>query len=260
MHTCAARFAWWAVRVVGWPGRRLGGTDDRGQPHQGSEVLAGRRLPDEPGELVELARSNDAPREIVEALQSLRKDSFDGPNAVTAAMKDAGVSDSGRARPQGAAGPSETEGGDAISLLVRDHRAVEELFEDFEQLGADQTSQRRRVVDTIIEELSVHAAIEEQELYPFLRQEAPGGGEMADEGLEEHEEAKQLLSSLRQMSADDAGFDSTVAQLITDVRHHVEEEENQFFPQLREVTGADQLVELGRRLQQARSTAPTTPQ
>jgi hemerythrin superfamily protein len=229
-------------------------------PIRAQKFLRGADYPMSREALVELARSNDAPREILEALQSLRKDSFDGPDVVTAAMKDAGVSDSGRARPQGAAGPSETEGNDAISLLIRDHRAVEELFEDFEQLGADQTSQRRRVVDTIIEELSVHATIEEQELYPFLRQEAPGGGEMADEGLEEHEEAKQLLSSLQQMSADDPGFDSTVAQLITDVRHHVEEEENQFFPQLREVTSADQLVELGRRLQEARSTAPTTPQ
>lgn len=229
-------------------------------PIRAQMFLKGADYPMSREEAVELARSNGATQEILEALQSLRKDSFDGPNAVTAAMKDAGVSDSGRARPLGAAGPSETEGNDAISLLIRDHRAVEGLFGDFEQLGASQMSDKRRTVDTIIEELSVHAAIEEQELYPFLRQEAPGGGEMADEGIEEHGEAKQLLSSLQQMSADDPEFDSTVAQLIADVRHHVEEEESQFFPRLREVTNTDQLVELGRRLQEARSTAPTTPQ
>ncbi|MDP8976982.1 MAG: hemerythrin domain-containing protein [Actinomycetota bacterium] len=228
-------------------------------PIRAQKFLKGADYPMSREELVELARNNDAPQEILEALRSLRKESFDGPNAVTAAMKDAGVSDSGRARPQGAAGPSETEGQDAISLLIGDHRTVEELFEGFEQLGAGQTGEKRRTVDTIIEELSVHAAIEEQELYPFLRQAAPEGSEMADEGLEEHQEAKQLLSSLQQMSADAPEFDSTVAQLIADVRHHVAEEENEFLPRLREATSAYQLVELGRRLQEARSTAPTTP-
>ncbi len=63
---------------------------------------------------------------------------------------------------------------DAITLLKNDHKTVERLFKQFEKAekaGDDET--KASVVGSIIEELSVHAAIEEQEFYPAVREAVP---------------------------------------------------------------------------------------
>src|SRR5688500_5277490 len=118
---------------------------------------------------------------------------------------------------------------DAIKLLTDDHRTVEGLFQRYEQPGAD-TETRRAVVDEIIRELSIHAVLEEQLLYPRLRDAVPGGEPMAEEALQEHQEAKEELARLDKTAADDPRFDGLVRSLISDVRHHVEEEETELFP------------------------------
>ena len=58
---------------------------------------------------------------------------------------------------------------DAIALLKADHRTVEKLFKEFEKLGDNATTQKKKVVAQIVRELSVHAAIEEQLFYHMLR-------------------------------------------------------------------------------------------
>lgn len=148
---------------------------------------------------------------------------------------------------------------DAIELLVQDHRKVGALFNEYEELTGDAPDRKRRIVDDLIHELSVHAAIEEELLYPFIRDEVPGGDKLADEGLHEHQQVKELLVDLEGLEPHDARFDQKVASLIKDVRHHVEEEENQLFPRLRETVGDEQIVELGLRLETAKKTAPTRP-
>lgn len=148
---------------------------------------------------------------------------------------------------------------DAIELLTTDHNEVEGLFSQYEQLGASDTNRRRELVDQMIRELSKHAAVEEQFLYPFIRDEVSGGAELADEGIEEHQEAKELLHDLEQMEANDPEFDAKVTELISDVRHHVEEEEGEFFPRLRQSATSQQLLDLGKKLETAKSTAPTRP-
>jgi hypothetical protein len=57
-------------------------------PIQMQKYLKGADYPMTKNELVELARSNDAPDDMVDALRSMDKDSFDGPNAVTHALKE----------------------------------------------------------------------------------------------------------------------------------------------------------------------------
>lgn len=148
---------------------------------------------------------------------------------------------------------------DAIEMLITDHRTVDSLFDRYERLGAGHNEGKRQLVDEMIGELSVHAAIEEQQLYPFLRDEVPGGEELADRGIEDHQAAKEALAALEGMDADSPDFDATVAQLITDVRAHIREEEAGFFPRLRQVATGEQLRELGADLDRARSVAPTRP-
>ncbi len=63
---------------------------------------------------------------------------------------------------------------DAITLLKDDHKAVEALFKRFEKAGDNAFVEKRAMVDKIIEELSIHAAVEEQLFYPVTRATVPG--------------------------------------------------------------------------------------
>ena len=82
--------------------------------------------------------------------------------------------------------------------------------------------EKRSVVDKIIEELSIHAAIEEQLFYPVTRATVPDTEDIALESLEEHHIVKWVLSELDGMDPEDERFDAKVTVLIENVRHHVE--------------------------------------
>jgi hemerythrin superfamily protein len=148
---------------------------------------------------------------------------------------------------------------DAITLLKNDHQTVEQLFKRFEKAGDRAHVQKREIVDRIIEELSIHAAIEEQAFYPVARAAVPDTEDMALESLEEHNIVKWLLSELEDMDPSHERFDAKVTVLIENVRHHVEEEENEFFPKVRKELGRNELAELGETLADAKKSAPTRP-
>ncbi|MDP9020107.1 MAG: hemerythrin domain-containing protein [Actinomycetota bacterium] len=149
---------------------------------------------------------------------------------------------------------------DAITLLRNDHKTVERLFKQFEKAekaGDDDT--KGSVVDSIIEELSVHAAIEEQEFYPAVRAALPTVEDEVLEGLEEHHIVKWTLSELAGMDPGDERFDPKVTVLIESVRHHVEEEEGELFPQVRQALGRKRLGEIGDAMEELKKSAPTRP-
>ena len=148
---------------------------------------------------------------------------------------------------------------DAISLLKDDHRAVEQLFKRFENAGSRAHVEKRDIVDRITEALSVHAAIEEQLFYPVVRATVPDTEAIALESLEEHHIVKWVLSELESMTPEDERFDAKVTVLIENVRHHVKEEEQEFFPLVRNELGRNSLSELGETMAAAKKTAPTHP-
>jgi hemerythrin superfamily protein len=148
---------------------------------------------------------------------------------------------------------------DAIVLLRNDHKTVEKLFKQFEKLGDGAKKTKRRVVDEIIRELSTHAAIEEQHFYPAVRKAAEDIEDVVLEGLEEHHIVTWTLSELEGMSPDEERFDAKVTVLIESVRHHVEEEEQEMFPKVREVMGRKELQALGATMESAKGIAPKRP-
>src|SRR6202521_301841 len=95
---------------------------------------------------------------------------------------------------------------DAISMLRDDHKTVEQLFKRFERAGDRAYVEKREIVDRIIEELSVHAAIEEQLFYPVVRATVPETEDIALESLEEHHIVKWVLSELDSMTPEDERF------------------------------------------------------
>jgi hypothetical protein len=148
---------------------------------------------------------------------------------------------------------------DAITMLRDDHRSVEKLFKRFEDAGPRAFVEKRKLVDRIIEELSVHAAIEEQLFYPVTRATVPAVEGVALESLEEHHIVKWVLSELEGMDPEDERFDPKVTVLIENVRHHVREEESDYFREVRSELGGKAVNELGEAMAKARETAPTRP-
>jgi hemerythrin superfamily protein len=148
---------------------------------------------------------------------------------------------------------------DAITLLKDDHKTVEQLFRRYEKAGDRAHAEKRNIVERFTEALSVHAAIEEQLFYPVVRATVPGTEDMALESLEEHHIVKWVLSELEHMEPEDERFDAKVTVLIENVRHHVKEEEHDFFPKVRDELGRDALSHLGDAMVEAKKTAPTRP-
>jgi len=143
-----------------------------------------------------------------------------------------------------------------IDMLTEDHKVVDALMTSYD--GAD-GERRDRLVHEIIESLTKHTRIEEQILYPFIRAEVPDGDELMDEAEQEHQEAKDEIAKLSDLSPDDPAFDEAFQALRDGVRHHVEEEETEVFPKLTEATDEATLVELGARLAQAKALSTRAP-
>ncbi len=148
---------------------------------------------------------------------------------------------------------------DAISLLTADHRDVEKRFKEFEEAGDRAYVTKGKVVESIIESLSVHAAIEEQIFYPAARRAVTDSTALVLESLEEHHIVKWVLSELAGMEPTDERFEAKVTVLIENVRHHVEEEEQELFPKIGKALSKEHLEDLGLQLEAARKVAPTRP-
>ncbi len=148
---------------------------------------------------------------------------------------------------------------DAITLLRDDHKTVERLFKRFEKAGDSAHVEKRQIVDQIIEELSIHAAVEEQVFYSVARATVPATEDIALESLEEHHIVKWVLSELTDLDPTNERFDAKVTVLIENVRHHVEEEEQEFFPKVRNQLGRKALSDLGEALADSKKSAPTHP-
>jgi hemerythrin superfamily protein len=147
----------------------------------------------------------------------------------------------------------------AITLLKTDHGNVDALFKQFETLGRDgDPAEKRRIVDHIIEQLSVHASIEEELLYPALREKLADDFPVL-EALEEHHAAKLFLAEIEKLPPTSERFDAKVTVMIESVRHHVEEEESEMFDLLREHFKGTELDDLGTAMEAAKATAPTRP-
>jgi len=151
-----------------------------------------------------------------------------------------------------------TAGKSVIDILVEDHREVEELFQELERPAAE-PARRQEVLSAAIAELVRHSVAEEMYLYPAAREALPDGDQIADREIDDHSQAEQAMKRLERLQPDDPQFDAEVRVLTTSVREHITDEEENLFPRLREACSAEQLVELGGKIERAKRIAPTRP-
>ncbi len=148
---------------------------------------------------------------------------------------------------------------DAIVILKDDHKQIKRLFRQFEKAGDDAAATKSKLAKQIIDLLHVHTFIENQALYPETRKLLPDLEDDVLESYEEHHVADVLCAELAKMRPADERFDAKMTVLIEMVEHHIEEEEDEWFPQVREGLGRKKLQEIGVRMLQLKKQAPPSP-
>ncbi len=148
---------------------------------------------------------------------------------------------------------------DAIVMLKADHKEIRGLFREF-QKSSTTPARKEKLVERMIELLTVHTYIENEVMYPQVRDALPDLEDDVLESYEEHHVADVLVMELAAMSSSDERFEAKTTVLIENVTHHIEEEEQEWFPKVREGLTRSQLREIGDELAAARERAPRRPE
>ena len=148
---------------------------------------------------------------------------------------------------------------DSIVLLKQDHVEIKKLFKEFRGAGANASATKAKIVERILEALTVHTYLENEVMYPQTRKLLPDLEQDVLESYEEHHVADVLCLELSSMTPDDERFDAKVAVLIENVTHHMDEEEQDWFPKVRAGLGRKQLQEIGAQMLELRPGAPRRP-
>ena len=148
---------------------------------------------------------------------------------------------------------------DAIVLLKNDHKDIRKLFRDFQKAGDQAFVEKGKLVKRMIELLTVHTYIENEVIYPRVRELLPELEDDVLESYEEHHVADVLVVELSAMKPQDERFTAKTTVLIENVDHHIEEEEKDWFPKVREGLGRKVLQDLGADMLAAKKKAPKRP-
>ncbi len=148
---------------------------------------------------------------------------------------------------------------DAIVLLKNEHREIRKSFRAFEDAGDRAEARKGQLVDRIIELLTIHTYIENEVMYPQVRELLPDVEDDVLESYEEHHVADVLVMELSAMKPSDERFDAKTTVLIENVEHHMTEEEDEWFPKVRAGLGRKQLQEIGAEMIDKRKSAPRRP-
>ena len=148
---------------------------------------------------------------------------------------------------------------DVVDVLTTGHREFDRIFTELEGLRGrsepDVLTRKRELVDEVTIGLVKHSVAEETRVYPRIEKQVDK--DEAEHSKEEHAEAEETMKRLERMDPDDPGFDDAVAQLIGEIRHHVEHEEGRMFPELRAALSRKELVDMAAQVEAIKRIAPT---
>ncbi len=124
----------------------------------------------------------------------------------------------------------------AVDLLEEDHEKVKALFKKFE--SASDEEEKEEIADQVDLELRVHSMIEEEILYPAMKDV---DSEIVAESFEEHGVVEQLLDELATMDLSSDQFEAKFKVMQENVEHHIEEEEGTMFPKAKKLSDYEAL-------------------
>ena len=125
---------------------------------------------------------------------------------------------------------------EALQMLKEDHQRVTSMFDDFRK--AESPEEKEPLAERICDELTLHAELEESCFYPAIR-EAIEEEELVNEADVEHATAKDLIAKIQAADSSDSHFSAMVNVLGEVVKHHIQEEENEIFKQVKKAEDLD---------------------
>ncbi|MEV0444718.1 hemerythrin domain-containing protein [Streptomyces spectabilis] len=146
--------------------------------------------------------------------------------------------------------------GDVVTLLMRQHGDIRNLFDTVEHTTGDE---RRAAFRCLVRLLAVHETAEEEVLHPYARTVFAGGRDIVRDRLAEEREAKELLARLDGVDPEDPKFLPALAVLRTEVTRHARAEERYEFPHVRRHTEPGRLTTMAAGVRAAEAVAPTRP-
>ncbi|MCP9956350.1 hemerythrin domain-containing protein [Streptomyces sudanensis] len=154
------------------------------------------------------------------------------------------------------AGDDNAPDDDVVSLLMRQHGDIRNLFDEVESTAGDE---RRDAFRRLVRLLAVHETAEEEVVHPFARRNLPGGDGVVEQRLAEEREAKEALSALEGMDPDSPDFTARLLELRTAVQEHARAEERYEFAHIRRSGDSGKLAAMARGVKAAEAMAPTRP-
>ncbi|MEU0057900.1 hemerythrin domain-containing protein [Streptomyces sp. NPDC006334] len=145
---------------------------------------------------------------------------------------------------------------DVVSLLMRQHGDIRNLFDEVEH---GEGEERREAFHRLVRLLAVHETAEEEVVHPYVRRKVTGGEQVVAERLEEEKQAKETLAALDGMDTDDPKFLPRLLALRQDVQSHARAEERYEFIHLRRTADAGTLAAMAKGVKAAEAMAPTRP-
>jgi hemerythrin-like domain-containing protein len=139
-----------------------------------------------------------------------------------------------------------------ITLIKDDHKKLEAVFKKLEKA---EPAEVHDLLTQVAELLIPHSKAEEQVVYPAIKSTSPDESSDVDDGLAEHQHVEKTLEQLLRTDPEEPGTDGIIAAMIGEVRHHVEEEEQEILPAFSKAASNEQLSDLGEKFTAAKEKA-----
>jgi len=155
---------------------------------------------------------------------------------------------------------------DVFDVLSADHADVKTMLIALESstdaAGGGSSavlSARKEVAEQLVIASSRHEAAEEQYFWPAVREQLGNGNQLADQAIAQESEAKEVLDKIDKLEASDPDFSRLVTEFVPAARQHIEFEESQAWPDMRQALSPQQAQELGEKITKAEERGPTRP-
>jgi len=143
---------------------------------------------------------------------------------------------------------------DALTLLKKEHDEVKEMLKDLDATTDRAIKPRQDLFGRLKFSLTVHEQMEEAVLYPALKEHAETK-DIVLEAYEEHDVVDTILGELERTPFDDGIWRAKLTVMRENLLHHIEEEEDEMFGQVRKLFDEETLESLGDQMRTIKSQA-----
>lgn len=149
-----------------------------------------------------------------------------------------------------------------FTRLKEDHDGHRAILDKMAETSGE-TKERAKLLEQFTKEVKSHAAAEEQALYSTMLRK-PSTTDETRHSVAEHHELNEALNDLAATEISSSEWTTKFKQLDHDYRHHIEEEENEHFPDFEKHLNEDDLVHMrkvfDRRKMAEKADAKATPE